>query len=134
MPRTIPNMNRVVELVRSGAIGRVREVHSWVASGRGMPDIPTDKPPVPAGLDYDLWVGPAAFRPYHPSFCPYGWRFRWNFGTGEAVASASGPKLLSRKCVGLFDPSRTLPHREGRDLSPQRWDVSTPTEISQDAK
>ena len=81
---TIANMSRVVELVRSGAIGAVKEVHSWIGSGRGMPDIPTDQPPVPAGLDYDLWVGPAAFRPYHPSFCPYGWRFWWNYGTGEA--------------------------------------------------
>ncbi|MEM1067378.1 MAG: gfo/Idh/MocA family oxidoreductase, partial [Planctomycetota bacterium] len=33
--------------------------------------------------DYDLWVGPAEFRPYHSSFCPYGWRFWWDFGTGE---------------------------------------------------
>lgn len=77
------NMHRVVELVQSGAIGKVNEVHCWVGGSRGMPSVPTDSPPVPATLDYDLWLGPAQPRPYHPSFCPYGWRFWWDFGTGE---------------------------------------------------
>lgn len=77
------NMHRVVELIKSGAIGEVREVHCWVGGDRGMPSIPTEQPPVPEHLDYDLWVGPAEYRPYHPSFCPYGWRFWWDYGTGE---------------------------------------------------
>ncbi len=77
------NMHRVVELIQSGAIGTVSEVHCWVGGDRGMPDMPEDTHPVPATLDYDLWLGPAAFRPYDPSFCPYGWRFWWDFGTGE---------------------------------------------------
>ena len=77
------NMHRVVELVQSGAIGKVNEVHCWVGGSRGMPDIPKDKPAVPKSLDYDLWIGPAEYRPYHSSFCPYGWRFWWDFGTGE---------------------------------------------------
>ncbi len=79
-----PNMRRVVEIIRSGAIGPVREVYSWCGGGRGMPEIPQDRPPVPSTLDYDLWVGPADYRPYHPSFCPYGWRFWWDYGTAEA--------------------------------------------------
>lgn len=77
------NMHRVVELVKSGAIGKVNEVYSWVGGSRGMPSIPKDHPAVPDHLDYDLWLGPAKERPYHPSFCPYGWRFWWDFGTGE---------------------------------------------------
>lgn len=77
------NMHRVVELVQSGAIGKVSEVHSWIGGDRGMPAMPTANPPVPATLDYDLWVGPAKFFPYEPSICPYGWRFWWDFGTGE---------------------------------------------------
>ncbi len=76
-------MRRIVEAVQSGAIGEVKEVHAWVGGDRGMPDIPEDFPPVPAHLDWDLWVGPAAFRPYSPSYCPYLWRFWWDFGTGE---------------------------------------------------
>ena len=80
---TIPNMHRVVELIKSGAIGEVREVHSWMGGSRGMPKVPTDAPEVPKHLDWDLWVGAAKFRPYHPTICPYGWRFWWDYGTGE---------------------------------------------------
>lgn len=80
---TKSNMHRVVELIQSGAIGKVSEVHSWVSGSRGMPSMPKDRPQPPATLDYDLWLGPVAGRAYHPSFCPYGWRFWWDFGTGE---------------------------------------------------
>lgn len=76
-------MHRVVELVHSGAIGEVREVHAWTGGKRGMPKMPDDTPPVPRHLDWDLWLGPAPARPYHPSICPYGWRFWWDYGTGE---------------------------------------------------
>ncbi len=77
------NMHRVVELVQAGAIGAVREVHCWIGGTRGMPPIPTEQPPIPATLDWDLWIGPARYRAYHPTYCPYGWRFWWDFGTGE---------------------------------------------------
>jgi predicted dehydrogenase len=77
------NMHRVVELIQSGAIGKVSEVHSWVGGKRGMPAIPSDSPAPPSTLNYDLWLGPVDGRPYDPSICPYGWRFWWDFGTGE---------------------------------------------------
>lgn len=77
------NMHRVVELIQAGAIGTVQEVHCWIGGTRGMPAIPTDQPAVPATLNWDLWIGPARYRPYHPTYCPYGWRFWWDFGTGE---------------------------------------------------
>ena len=80
---TLENMHRVVELVQAGAIGAVTEVHCWIGGTRGMPDIPSDEPPVPSTLNWDLWIGPATHRPYHPTYCPYGWRFWWDFGTGE---------------------------------------------------
>ncbi|MEX0819222.1 MAG: Gfo/Idh/MocA family oxidoreductase, partial [Pirellulaceae bacterium] len=80
---TLDNMHRSVELIKAGAIGSVSEVHCWIGGDRGMPTIPTDKPAIPAGLDWDLWLGPAKERPYHPTYCPYGWRFWWDFGTGE---------------------------------------------------
>jgi len=80
---TIANVHRVVELVKAGAIGQVTEVHSWIGGTRGMPDVPTQFPPVPSHLKWDLWLGPAAERPYHSTYCPYGWRFWWDFGTGE---------------------------------------------------
>jgi predicted dehydrogenase len=72
-----------VEIVKSGLLGTITEVHSWIASGRGMPATPGEPQPVPAGLDWDLWLGPTAERPYTKGFAPYDWRFWWEFGTGE---------------------------------------------------
>jgi predicted dehydrogenase len=80
---TITNMHRVVELIQAGAIGQVKEVHSWIGGSRGMPGKPTKFPAGPAHLNWDLWLGPVAMRPYSPDYCPYKWRFWWDFGTGE---------------------------------------------------
>ena len=100
------NMHRVVELVQSGAIGTVKEVHCWIGGDRGMPPLPTETPPVPSGLDYDLWVGPAKYRPYHPSFCPYGWRFWWDYGTGETGNWGCHILDIPFWALGLKYPSR----------------------------
>ena len=72
-----------VEIVKSGMLGTITEVHSWIKSERGMPALPGETLPVPAGLDWDLWLGPAAERPYTKGFAPYDWRFWWEFGTGD---------------------------------------------------
>lgn len=76
------NYRRIVELVRAGTIGEVRECHLWLRSGRGgLGDRPTDTPPVPEGLDWDLWLGPARYRPYHPIYA--NGHLWWDFGGGE---------------------------------------------------
>ena len=80
---TLDAVHQTVELIQAGAIGDVREVHSWIGGDRGMPDVPSEFPPPPDNLRWDLWLGPAAERPYHKTYCPYGWRFWWDFGTGE---------------------------------------------------
>ncbi len=78
------NYRRVVELVQSGAIGEVREVHVWVGRGSWVGgNRPTDTPPVPEGLHWDLWLGVAAKRPYHPAYVPQKWRGWWDFGGGS---------------------------------------------------
>ena len=45
-------------------------------------DRPSDTPPVPSSLDWDLWLGVAPARPYHPGYCPFAWRGWKDFGTG----------------------------------------------------
>jgi predicted dehydrogenase len=77
------NYRRVVELVQSGAIGPVNEVHVWVNAVYGGMDRPTDTPPVPPNLHYDLWLGPVEPRPYHPQYVPFKWRNWWAFGGGS---------------------------------------------------
>jgi predicted dehydrogenase len=77
------NYRRVVELIRAGAIGPVREVHVWVGKvWGGTGTRPKATPPVPAGLRWDLWLGGATERPYHPTYLPAEWRRWWDFGGG----------------------------------------------------
>ena len=76
------NYRRVVELVQSGAIGPVGEVHVWHPVSYGGNGRPKDTPPVPKELDWDLWLGPAPYRPYHPCYLPGTWRSWWDFGSG----------------------------------------------------
>lgn len=77
------NYRRVCELVQGGTIGKVTQVHVWVNSSYGGRDRPTDTPPVPAYLDYDLWLGPIQFEPYHPDHLHFNWRHWWSFGGGS---------------------------------------------------
>jgi predicted dehydrogenase len=85
--------NRLItEWLQDGAIGPVREVHVWSdrPTHRGkMPlwwaqgiERPKDTPAVPATMDWDLWLGPAPARPYHPAYAPFRWRGWWDFGSG----------------------------------------------------
>jgi hypothetical protein len=93
------NYRRVVELIQTGAIGPVTEVHVWVGRVWGwqpseeeskrnndivfVQDRPKQSDPIPAGLDWDLWLGPAPKRPFNNVYFPgpkwYRW---WDFGNG----------------------------------------------------
>lgn len=74
------------EWIWDGAIGQVREVHAWSDTGVDWASNrvarPKETPPLPSGLNWDLWIGPAPKRPYHPTYAPYNWRGWWDFGTG----------------------------------------------------
>jgi len=71
---------RALELIRKGAIGEVKEVHVWNSGGGAdRKEPPKGEQPVPGYLNWDLWLGPAAFRPYHPEWLN---RHLWReFGT-----------------------------------------------------
>ncbi|MFB0525492.1 MAG: Gfo/Idh/MocA family protein [Phycisphaerae bacterium] len=76
------------EWVWDGAIGDIRQVYAWSSRPSGGAAFavnmkrPTDRPPIPEGLDWDLWLGPAPYRPYHPDYLPFKWRGWVDFGTG----------------------------------------------------
>jgi predicted dehydrogenase len=78
------NFRRVVELIQSGAIGPVREAHVWCGRVSGPGKRRKEVPPVPSNLHWDLWLGPAPDRPYHPSYLPGNltWNRWWDFGNG----------------------------------------------------
>jgi hypothetical protein len=85
--------NRLLsEWLADGAIGAVREAHVWSdrPTHLGKKELywaqgierPKDAPPVPDTLAWDLWLGPAPERPYHPAYVPFAWRGWWDFGSG----------------------------------------------------
>jgi predicted dehydrogenase len=77
-------IRQTCEWIWDGAIGEVTEVHAWTNRPiwpQGL-ERPTDTPPVPETLSWDLFIGPAPFRPYNPIYTPWNWRAWWDFGTG----------------------------------------------------
>ncbi len=76
------NYRRVVELIEKEAVGAVGEVHVWCNRVWTGDIRPTETPPIPAGLHWNLWLGPAPERPYAPEYQPRAWRRWWDFGGG----------------------------------------------------
>jgi hypothetical protein len=76
---------RIAEAVKQGVIGPLREIHNW--TNRPVwpqyTEIPTDRPPIPKGLDWDLWLGPTLDRPYHPHYTHTVFRGWYDFGGGS---------------------------------------------------
>lgn len=79
-------IRNTVEWIKDGAIGDVTEVISWHNGGThvGIKHERSSEMPVPDGLNWDLWLGPAEKRPYSIDYAPYTWRGWWDFGTGAA--------------------------------------------------
>ena len=112
------NMEPVLAWIKDGAIGTLREVHNW--TNRPVwpqyATLPSDTPPVPEGFDWDLWLGPEAVRPYHPTYTHMVFRGWYDFGGGPMAdmghyslwtvfnaLELSGPTsvepMLSHQCV-----------------------------------
>lgn len=83
---------KVAEWIQAGVIGEVREVDAWcdlsyypwghASWSPKCGERPAETPAVPPALDWDLWIGPATMRPYHPCYHPTSWRAWWDFGSG----------------------------------------------------
>ena len=98
------NYRRVVELVQAGAIGTVKEIHVWCGTRWGGRPFATDTPDVPANIDWDLWLGPAPVKPYHPQYFGGSWRCFWAFGNGTLGDMACHHMDLSYWALGLKYP------------------------------
>jgi len=111
------SFRRTLELIQEGAIGEIREAHVLFESGGTGPlQRPQDQPPVPESLDWDLWIGPAPMRPYHPGYLPpqfpgaggrpetpdlIGWN-RWRDFGGGALGGAGAHSInLAFKALNL---------------------------------
>ena len=81
----LDTMRETVEALRSGVIGPIHQAYSWVGASRylkGINGYPTESMKVPKGFNWDLWVGPSTFRPYHSNYTPFTWRDFWEYGNG----------------------------------------------------
>ncbi|MGQ9573913.1 MAG: Gfo/Idh/MocA family protein [Thermoguttaceae bacterium] len=95
------SFRRTLELIQEGAVGEIREVHAWyVFGGSGPLERPKDTEPVPPGLDWDLWLGPASWRPYHSRYLQ-GWGAWRDFGTGVLGGGGSHSINLAFKALNL---------------------------------
>ena len=97
------SFRRTLELIREGAIGEIREAHVWyVFGGSGRMERPKDTPPVPPTLDWDLFLGPAPYRPYSPWYVNgTGWGGWRDFGTGCLGGGGSHSINLAFKALNL---------------------------------
>jgi len=75
---------RIIGAIKEGVIGPLREIHNWTDRPvwEQFTELPKDRPPVPAGMDWQLWLGPAVDRPYHPSYTHMVFRSWYDFGGG----------------------------------------------------
>jgi predicted dehydrogenase len=112
----LDNYRRVVELLRSGAIGTVKRIHVWVPTDWHAVATPTDTPPVPPHIHWDLWLGPAPERPYHPEYHPFKWRRWWDFSNGALGDMACHHIDLSHWAFDLRFPETV--EAQGPDLNP----------------
>ncbi len=90
----------IQEWIEDGAIGKIREVHCWTNRPiwpQGMA-APADGMPVPAGLDWDLWIGPGRMRPFHRLYHPFSWRSWIDYGGGA----------LADMACHVMDPAYTV--------------------------
>jgi predicted dehydrogenase len=131
------NYRGVVELIRAGTIGEIRQVHAWCDNDWDKPPRvvkddgtlswgdrpPTQKPPVPDYLHWDLWLGPAPYRPYHPAYHPVHWRGWWDFGNGRLGDMGCHLIDLPLTALDLTAPLTVEaegPRRVGQQVAP-RW-------------
>jgi predicted dehydrogenase len=116
---------KIVEQIRKGIIGPLREVHNW-SNRPAWPqytEIPRERPPVPPGFNWDLWLGPALPRPYHPCYTHTVFRGWYDFGGGSMADM--GVYSLWPVCTGLD---------LGPPLSAQAWATHTCTIVDQVSK
>jgi len=118
------NLRKSAAILKTGALGKIKEVHVWTnrpvwAQGGPRPK-PSDN--VPTTLEWDLWIGPAPFRPYSPGYHPFAWRGWWDFGTGALGDMACHTLNMPFMGLNLRDPVSVQAETSGhnKDSYPKR--------------
>ena len=103
--RSFPRTQLAVSEIHAGLIGKAYFAKSWydntrLSIGHGA------QVPVPAGLDYELWQGPAPRRPYQSNLIPYNWHWFWHWGTGESCNNGTHEIDVCRWALGVDFPTK----------------------------
>jgi predicted dehydrogenase len=78
-------LRQAVEVLKSGVLGKIKEVHAWVPASRwtdSLTGLPTGSSTLPVGFNWDLWLGPRSDREFNEVYAPVTWRDFWDFGCG----------------------------------------------------
>ena len=104
-------VRQIREMVEGGAIGTVERVEFWTNRPIWPQGIlrPTEMHNVPTTLDWNLWLGPAAERPFHPGYAHFNWRGWWDFGTGAMGDMACHLMDAAFWTLALRYPTRVIP-------------------------
>ncbi|HKM53618.1 MAG TPA: Gfo/Idh/MocA family oxidoreductase, partial [Isosphaeraceae bacterium] len=118
-------LRKAAALVRAGVIGTVKEVHVWTNRPiwpQGGPR-PEEKP-IPETVHWDLWLGPAATRPYGNGYHPFAWRGFWDFGTGALGDMACHTMNMPFMALDLREPTAVEAESPGHNKdSYPKWSV-----------
>lgn len=101
--RSRPSTIRAVEYVRSGKLGKVLMAKAWNVQMRDDIGHRADGP-VPAGVDYETWLGPAPWIPFNENRFHYKWHWHWHFGTGDAGNDGAHQIDIARWALGTSYP------------------------------
>jgi len=113
--RSGKHWQKVVGIVQSGGIGKIRHVNIWGNFGYGSGPDKVKDTPVPEGVEYDMWLGPAPERPFNRNRFHGSWRFFWDYGGGLQTdwgahlldvalwaMNVDGPPLMVQSSGGIF--------------------------------
>lgn len=100
--RSDRNFRLACELVRNGRLGKMKEVHVWLPSGRR--EGPFNKVPVPKGLDWDMWVGPTPAVDYVPERTHVTFRYWWEYSGGTMTDWGAHHNDIARWALGHDGP------------------------------
>lgn len=121
------SLRKTASTIRNGSVGNVQEVHVW--TNRPIWPQGGDRPAeaeVPSNIHWDLWLGPAAYRPYAPGYHPFAWRGWWDFGSGALGDMACHTVNMPFMGLDLRDPTSVQATTSGhnRDSYP-KWSIIT---------
>ncbi len=107
--RSMPTLQKAMQDVRDGLLGRVHAAKAWNCQMRDDIGRAQDQP-VPEGVDYETWLGPAPWIPFNPNRFHYKWHWHWHFGTGDAGNDGVHHMDLARWALGVSHPSAVGGH------------------------